>query len=231
MPVEEERRRRSVEGDSSGGEPSGAASRRTGESGHDRRRGRGGPSGPSGPDDLDPFSRAREICLNQLTTRARSRAELAAVLARRGVDADVAATVLDRLTKVGLIDDKAFAAAVVASGRTNRGLARRALAADLRRRGVDEQASAAALAAVEPEDELASARALVAHRLRSVQGHPPEVRARRLTAMLARKGYPAGLASRVVAEALHGDEVAVKYEVAAEYVDDYVGEDISDNDL
>lgn len=223
MPAEEERRRRSVEGDSSGGgEPSGTASRRTGESGHDRRRGQ---SGPSSLDDLDPFGRAREICLHQLTTRARSRAELAAVLARRGVDTDVAATVLDRLTKVGLIDDKAFAVAVVASGRTNRGLARRALAADLRRRGVDEQASAAALAAVEPEDELASARALVARRLRSVQGHPPEVRARRLTAMLARKGYPAGLASRVVAEALGGSADAVVY------VDDYVDGDIADNDL
>jgi regulatory protein len=155
---------------------------------------------------MDPVTQAREICLRQLAARARSRAELAAVLAREGVEPGVAAVVLDRLTEVGLIDDEAFAEAVVASGRANRGLARRALAAELRRRGVDEQASAAALAAVAPEEELASARELVARRLRSMRAQPPEVRARRLTAMLARKGYPSELIAQVVADFVEVDD-------------------------
>nr|MDT0666074.1 regulatory protein RecX [Micromonospora sp. DSM 115978] len=155
--------------------------------------------------------------------RARSRAELATVLARRGVEPEVAASVLDRLSEVGLIDDKAFAVAVVATGRANRGLARRALAADLRRRGVDEESSAAALAAVAPEDELASARELVSRRLRTVRGQPQQVQVRRLTGMLARKGYPAGLVSRVVAEALADSEDSI------EYADDYEMTDVADD--
>ena len=210
MTVDGGRRRGGRQGAGSGGVQSTSSA--------DRRSDR------SKSDDLDPASRAREICLRQLTVRARSRAELATVLARRGIEPDVAETVLDRLSEVGLIDDEAFAYAVVATGRANRGLARRALVADLRRRGVAEEASAAALAAVAPEDELASARELVARRKRAVHGQQPQVQVRRLTAMLARKGYPAGLVSRVVAEALADGGNLM------EYADDYEMTDVDDDD-
>src|SRR5262249_52786648 len=49
---------------------------------------------------------------------------------------------------------------------------------------------------------LATARALVERRLDSTAGQPAPVRLRRLVGMLARKGYPAGLAYRVVRDAL-----------------------------
>lgn len=156
--------------------------------------------------DQDPVSTAREICLHQLSVRARSRSELAATMARRGVEPDVAAEVLDRLTAVGLIDDDAFAAAVVSSGRENRGLARRGLAVELHRRGVDPEAAAAALQVVDADDEEAAARDLVARRLRGMAGLAPEVRARRCVAMLGRKGYPTELAVRVVRELVGDDE-------------------------
>ena len=145
---------------------------------------------------------AREICLRQLAVRARSRAELTGTLRRRGVADDVAEAVLDRLTAVGLINDDAFAAAVVSSARENRSLARRSLAAELRRWGVDDDVATAALAEVGTADEEAAARDLVARRLRAMGGLERHVRMRRLVAMLGRKGYPTDLAVRVVSESL-----------------------------
>ena len=61
-----------------------------------------------GPD-ADPESVARTILLDQLTGRARTRAELAEKMAKKHVPDDVAQRLLDRFTEVGLIDDAAFA--------------------------------------------------------------------------------------------------------------------------
>ena len=145
---------------------------------------------------------AREICLNQLAVRPRTRAELAAALQRRGVADDVAAAVLDRYDEVGIIDDQAFAHAWVSSRHHGRGLARRALASELRRKGVDTDAVGAALAEVDDETEAGTARTLVDRKLRLDRGTDPAVLFRRLVGMLGRKGYPPGLAVRVVKEAL-----------------------------
>jgi regulatory protein len=147
----------------------------------------------------DPVAVAREICLSQLATRARSRAELAAALRRRGVAEDVAETVLDRLTAVGLVDDSAFAAAYISSARAQRGLGRQALAAELRRRGIQPDIVDATTAVV-AEAEEDTARDLVRRRLASMGRLPEQVRSRRLLAMLTRRGYPVELAVRVVRE-------------------------------
>jgi regulatory protein len=145
---------------------------------------------------------ARLICLRLLTAAPRTRAQLADVLRRRGVPDDAATAVLARFAEVGLIDDAMFASAWVESRHYGRGLARRALAAELNQRGVDRSDIQAAVEKLSPETELATARALVGRRLASTTGQPAQVRIRRLAGMLARKGYPAGLAYRVVREAL-----------------------------
>ena len=150
----------------------------------------------------DPAEVAREICLRQLAVRPRTRAELATALRRRGIADEVAAEVLDRYDEVGLIDDEAFARAWVTSRHHGRGLARRALAGELRQRGVDGEAVGAALTELDPATEAATARALVDRKLRGMAGAAPDAAFRRLAGMLARKGYPAGLAFRIVKEAL-----------------------------
>jgi regulatory protein len=103
---------------------------------------------------------------------------------------------------VKLIDDAMFAKAWVDSRHHGRGLASRALGAELRQRGVAKEDIDAALSDLDPEQELTTARELVARRLPGTRGQPAEARIRRLAGMLARKGYPAGLAYRVVREAL-----------------------------
>jgi regulatory protein len=163
------------------------------------------PSGDRDDPDADPESVARSIALRMLERQPRTRAELASGMAKRGVPPDVADGVLDRFADVGLIDDAAFAKAWVDSRHGGKGLARRALAAELRRRGVDEDLAADALAGVSTDDEAAAARALVQRRLRSMSGLPPDVTMRRLTSMLARKGFGGSLSYAVVRAALEED--------------------------
>jgi regulatory protein len=171
-----------------------------------RRRGRGGREARPEQDtaEVDPVERARQICLHQLEYAPRTRAELAAVLRRKGVEDDVAEQVLSRFADVGMIDDALFAQMWVASRHRGKGLAGRALSQELRRKGVADDTAAEALATLDPERELATARALVDRRLRTTAGLTTDARVRRLAGMLARKGYPAGVAFRVVREALAG---------------------------
>ena len=145
---------------------------------------------------------ARQICLRMLTAAPRTRAQLATALARRGVPDEVAEAVLDRFAEVQLIDDAMFARAWVESRHHGRGLARRALAAELRQRGVETDDIQAAVSDLDPEQEYATARALIERRLAGTRGLARPARFRRLMGMLARKGYPEGLAYRVVREAL-----------------------------
>jgi regulatory protein len=144
---------------------------------------------------------AREICLRQLAVRPRTRSELEKVLIRKEISEEVIAEVLDRYDEVGIIDDAAFARAWVSSRHQGRGLARRALANELRQRGVDAEVAGEALEAVDDESEAETARALVDRKLRTARGAPDAI-FRRLVAMLARKGYPAGVAIGAVKDAL-----------------------------
>ena len=145
---------------------------------------------------------ARKILLDQLTGQARSRSELAGKLAKKNVPEALANRLLDRFEEVGLVDDEAFARAWVQSRQPGKGLARRALAQELRRKGVDDEVARTALDEVDPDDEVEAARTLVRRRLRTVATLDRDVKVRRLTGMLARKGYPAGVCFRVVREEL-----------------------------
>jgi regulatory protein len=78
----------------------------------------------------------------------------------------------------------------------------------LRSRGIPDDAVRTAVGRIDPDSELATARRLVERRLRSLTGLDPAVQARRLVGLLARKGYPPGLAHDVVRSALRdADEV------------------------
>jgi regulatory protein len=158
-----------------------------------------------GPD-ADAESVARKILLDMLTGQARSRKELADKLAAKLVPADVATRLLDRFEEVGLVDDEAFARSWIASRQPGKGLARRALAQELRRKGVPDEIAREALDEVDPADEEDAARALVRKKLRSLRDVDDTTATRRLAGMLARKGYPPGVAFAVIRDELGGDE-------------------------
>jgi regulatory protein len=164
--------------------------------------GRRASGSPSEPTSDDPEARARQICLRLLTAEPRTRAELAQALRRGGVPAEAAEAVLGRFTDVGLIDDAAFARAWVESRHYSRGLSRRTLSVELRRHGVNADEIREAVGSLDPEQEVTTARRLVEQKMASTRGQPPEVRARRAAGLLARKGYPPGLAYRLIKETL-----------------------------
>ena len=156
---------------------------------------------PAGPP-ADPEAVARSICLRALAMAPKSRGQLAELLASRAVPDDVAERVLERFTDVGLIDDVAFAAMLVESRRNGRGLAKRAISDELRKKCIDDDTAREAVDTIGNEEEMATARSLVDRKLPSMRGLTPEARTRRLVGMLARKGYSSGVAYRVVKEAV-----------------------------
>lgn len=160
----------------------------------------------SGPEGVEA---ARLICLRLLAAGPRTRAQLFGALRRRRVPEDTAAAVLDRFAEVGLIDDAAFARAWVETRHHGRGLGRRVLSAELRRRGIEAESVRVAVGTIDAEQELATARRLVEKRLPGTRGRPPATRIRQLVGMLARKGYPADVAYRAVREALEQDTAGV----------------------
>jgi len=144
------------------------------------------------------------LCLRLLTVRARTRAELAVQLAKRGFTDDAAQAVLNRLEAVGLIDDEDFAQQWVRSRQANAGKGKRALAAELRTKGVGEELIAGVLDGIDAGAERSRAEQLVERRLRrELLGDGDDAKVvRRLVGMLARRGYSQSMAVAVVTGAV-----------------------------
>lgn len=152
--------------------------------------------------EADPLSFARQIALRQLTMAPRSRKELFDKMLTKGVPEQIATIVLDRLVEVGLVDDVAYAHMLVRSKTNSRSLAKRALRVELTKKGIDPEIQNSVLDCVTDDDEYEMATALVAKKIRNMRELPTEARFRRLTGLLARKGYPANITIRVVREAI-----------------------------
>ncbi|GAB3659554.1 regulatory protein RecX [Glycomyces tarimensis] len=164
------------------------------------------PQSTSKPDDPEA---ARQYCLRLLSGRPRTHSELGGAMRRKGFTEAVVTDILDRYSEVGLIDDAVFARAWVDSRHRGRGLSKRALAGELRRKGVEPELVDAAVESVSDEDERSAALELARRRYRSLAGQEPEAVLRKLVGMLARKGYGAGVAIPVVKQVLaEADEEA-----------------------
>ena len=164
------------------------------------RRVQPGGGAPLDGDRAGSADAAHAAALRLLTTRARTRAELARRLEERGFAAAAVAEAVARLERVGLVDDAALSADV-AESRAARGLDAPAIALELRDRGVDPAvAERAAQAAVPDELRAERCRQVAESRLAQLGDLPPAARLRRLATYLARRGYPAELAEAVSRE-------------------------------
>lgn len=147
---------------------------------------------------------AHALCLRLLTARPRTRSELADQMAKRGYPDEVVSNEIDRLAAVGLIDDVDFAEQWVRSRRARAGKGKRALAAELRTKGVDDEVIAAALDDIDAGAERQRAEELVEQKLRREKlddGDDTKLM-RRLVGMLARRGYNQSMAVAVVRDEL-----------------------------
>jgi regulatory protein len=152
----------------------------------------------------DPEAYARGLVLDSLSRSARTRGQLAALLARKGVAEELAEAVLDHYAELGLVDDAAYAEAFTRSRHEHKGLGSRAIAFELRRRSVPDELVQEAVSVLDSEQEQATASRLAAQRQARLSGLPREVQARRLAGFLARKGYGGEVVGRAVREALAG---------------------------
>lgn len=158
----------------------------------------------------DQLEAARAVALRMLTGAARSAQQVRDGLARRGYPQDVVDELVERYVEVGLLDDAAYAGMVARSRLAERGLSRRAIGAELRRKGIADVDAARALAEIDDADEEAALRELVRKRLARTAGLERDVRVRRVMGMLARKGYAPGRALAAISAELGAerDELA-----------------------
>ena len=159
-----------------------------------------------------------EAAARFLEARARSIGEVRRRLTSAGYQADLVEGAITRLGELGMLDDEAFARAWVESRDRARPRGERALADELRLRGVDRavivaalderrEASVAATADQDDEvapsaDEAAATRLLERNSRLLARVADPRARRQRAYALLARNGFDpsvcAALAARVV---------------------------------
>jgi regulatory protein len=85
---------------------------------------------------------------------------------------------------------------------TERGQSRRAIAQELRRKGIDDETATQALSQVDEEDESEAALDVARARLRRTTSLEHAVRVRRALGALGRKGYSSAVAMQAIRTAL-----------------------------
>jgi regulatory protein len=151
--------------------------------------------------------KATEAALVLLEVRARARREIETRLAQKGYDDLVITQVLEKLTRLGLLDDAQFAAQwVEAKTRAggSRPVGRRRLSSELFGKGVAKEQIAEAVEKVTNEDELALARAAAGKKVRIVPTDREALQAerRKLMGFLQRRGFGWEVVKQVTREAL-----------------------------
>jgi len=145
-----------------------------------------------------------ERALGLLAVRQRSRGELERRLVHAGFEPTEVDDELERLERVGLIDDDAFARAVVESRTGSRGESSRVVSMHLARAGVSAEVAAAALDGAAEDDDERAIRLAQAKAAR-LTGLESQVAFQRLYGFLARRGYPPDTARSAARRALAVD--------------------------
>ncbi len=147
---------------------------------------------------------ARKFAKASLARRACSRSALIGKLRGRAVDETIAERVCDEMERIGLLDDPSYADSL-ARDRVSRGpVGRRLLEQKLRAKGLDRQEIAGAVErALEGSDPLEDALRLASARAARFGSElAREARIRRLTGLLARRGFEPDIVHQAVRRVL-----------------------------
>ena len=155
----------------------------------------------------DDANRAQERALRLLEHRPRTRAELVQRLRRAGYADEAIDQALERLERVGLVDDEAFARFWVEQRLAFRPRGRRALRYELRQRGVANHIISRVLENVSDSE---AAAAFVQRYLAKPRETPSEETRDRLLSLLRNRGFDYHTAKEALEELLlAGDSSAV----------------------
>lgn len=185
------------------GSPARAASRGGG-------RARGGRRGSVEAVDPDETGAERDeridrLVVGRLRRSSLSVSEVRAVLVEHGLDDGEVDEWIERYERLGYLDDARLAEQLVHSHGERRGRGSGAVLAELSRRGVDAAIARQAVGELDPEIELENATAVAERRARQLRGLDRQVAERRLSAFLARRGYPGEVVREAVTAALSGE--------------------------
>lgn len=147
-------------------------------------------------------ARAENISLHALSRRGVSSAEMAKTLRSRDLPDDVVADEIERLERVGLLNDDELAENLVRSKQDRKGLGKGAITAELRQRGVAQESIDAAIADIDDDEEQARADDWATKRAGQLRGLDQATAERRLNGYLMRRGYRSEVIRRAVEKAL-----------------------------
>ncbi|AMM20557.1 hypothetical protein AX769_10875 [Frondihabitans sp. PAMC 28766] len=147
-------------------------------------------------------TRAENISLHALSRRGVSSAEMAKTLRSRDLPDEVVEHEIERLERVGLLNDAELAENLVQTKQSRKGLGKSAISSELRQRGLAQEAIDAAVAEIDDDDEQARADEWAHKRAGQLRGLDQATAERRLNAFLMRRGYRSEVIRRAVESAL-----------------------------
>jgi regulatory protein len=164
----------------------------------------------------DDVERAYERALNFLSYRPRSAAEVRRNLREKDIADEVIETVIERLTRAGLLNDREFARYWVENRFEFNPRGARALRHELWEKGVSDSVIAATLAEFDDEAAARKIAESVARRLAHLE--PADFR-RRLGAYLARRGFSYTVIGPLVGEILEATRCGTSSDIESEEKD------------
>jgi SOS response regulatory protein OraA/RecX len=132
--------------------------------------------------------RADNVLANRLRGRGLSLAEAREVLDGAEIDPDIAEETLARYVSLQYIDESALAEQILHTHLDRKGLGRRSVEMEMRRRKLDPLVIEEAMGE-QPDDELARATEVAMKRVGQLSSYDDETAERRLTSFLMRRGY------------------------------------------
>jgi regulatory protein len=155
----------------------------------------------SEPSDEKLEKRARNVLLYQISRSMKTKQQLAQILVKREIPDHVALPLLDRFEEAQLINDAEFARAFVVSKLATGGKSAMALRRELRQKGLADDLIAEALSDLDQEQEQQIANKLAISRYQRLLKLEPDVRYRRLSGFLMRRGFSSAITTRAIREA------------------------------
>lgn len=144
-------------------------------------------------DELARVVKARAHALRLLNARPYSTRNLSRKLLLKGYSKEVIAQVVERLTRVGLLNDEQFGRELIRQLRAGKPAGDRLLASKLAQHGIDTRIAQRLISESAgeqvPAHEDPAIEKLVVRKLASMSHLAPEVRARRIFGLLARRGF------------------------------------------
>ena len=139
------------------------------------------------PEEL--LARAKKDALRLLSFRPRSTQELRTRLTQKKYKTELIETVLEYLSKQGLVDDEKYAKLYALSRMQSRPVGKIQIRHDLKNRGVSEKAVESALGSIQDFDERQVALDIAVRRHQHMTRLPQNVSKARLYGFLKRRGF------------------------------------------